>query len=164
MVTITEFCGEICIEIYLESQNNVPVIFQNFMKKRFKYDIAMWPKLTKRANFMNLEDCNNGFKVHTNPNFVHLLTYVDTHYFPIFKVMAVFNLKLWIIEPSKLEDPFSQIRSHMAKLSEIFGHRILHGFILSDCLSVFVQYLNNWAQCVIGQNIFQQEKFNVLIF
>jgi len=41
MAAIAEFCREICIEIYLESQNNGPIIFQNFMKKRLEYDIDM---------------------------------------------------------------------------------------------------------------------------
>jgi len=55
------------------------------------------------SNSMNSMDCSLGFKVHTNLKFLYLLTYVGTHWCPTFNAMAVFNLKLWIVNVGKLD-------------------------------------------------------------
>ena len=56
--------------------------------------------LPHTSNSMNFEDCNLGFKAHTN---LHLSTHVNTHCCPNFKPTAVFNLKLLIVKVGKLD-------------------------------------------------------------
>jgi len=80
--------------------------------------------LPHTSNSMNLEDCNLGFKAHTN---LHQLTYFGAHCCPNFKGMAVFNLTLLIVKVIKLD----------VCGKPLFANPVLHAYLavlqLSTC-------------------------------
>jgi len=57
--------------------------------------------ICKKESSTHIQFCElEGHNAHIN---LHDLTYVGTHFCPNFKLMAVFNLKLWIVKVGELD-------------------------------------------------------------
>ena len=95
--------------------------------------------LPHTSNSMNFEDCNLGFKAHTNLKFSTFvnLQYVGSHCYPNFTGMAVFNLKLLTVKVGKLDECGRPLFTNPVTYDQFFFQNILKIFQIFHLFTSF---------------------------